>query len=60
MRRLLAAAVIIFFFSIFCVCTPAFAEDREPGVYLAQQSQEETAEEDEAYEDEDEYEDKGH
>ncbi len=52
MKKLLAAAVMMAFFSIVCVCAPAFAAEREPGVYLAQQSQEETAEEDEDYEDE--------
>ena len=63
MRRLLAAAVMMVFFSIVCVCTPAFAEDLEPGVYLAQQSQEKAteaakeAEEDEDYENDDEYDD---
>jgi phospholipid-binding lipoprotein MlaA len=57
MKKLLAAAVMMVFFSIVCVCIPAFATDREPGVYLAQQSQEETAEEDKDYEDDDEYED---
>jgi phospholipid-binding lipoprotein MlaA len=51
-KKLLAAAVMMAFFSIVCVCAPAFAAEREPGVYLAQQSQEETAEEDEDYEDE--------
>jgi len=56
-KKLLAAAVMMVFFSIVCVCTPAFATDREPGVYLAQQSQEETAEEDEDYEEDDEYDD---
>ncbi len=59
MKKLLAAAVMMFFFSIVCVYTPAFATDREPGVYLAQQSQGEAAEEDEDEDDEydDEYED---
>ena len=57
MKKLLAAAVIMVFFSILCVCAPAFATDREPGVYLAQQSQEKAAEEDEDYEDDDEYDD---
>jgi phospholipid-binding lipoprotein MlaA len=58
-KKLLAAAVMMFFFSIVCVYTPAFATDREPGVYLAQQSQGEAAEEDEDEDDEydDEYED---
>ena len=52
MKKLLAAAVMMVFFSIVCVCTPVFAMDREPGVYLAQQSQEKAAE---AAEDDDEY-----
>ncbi len=63
MKKLLAAAVMLSFFLIVGVDRPAFAMDREPGVYLAQQSQEEAAEEavededDEDYEDDDEYED---
>jgi ABC-type transporter lipoprotein component MlaA len=57
MKKLLAAAVMMVFFSIVCVCTPAFATDREPGVYLAQQSQEKAAKEDEDFEDDDEYDD---
>jgi phospholipid-binding lipoprotein MlaA len=56
-KKLLAAAIMLVFFSIVCFCTPALAADREPGVYLAQQSQEAEAEEDEEYEDDDEYED---
>lgn len=59
MKKLLAAAVILAFFSIIGVCHPSFAWDREPGVYLAQQSQEKSVEEeeyDDEYEDE-EYED---
>jgi phospholipid-binding lipoprotein MlaA len=59
-KKLLAAAVMMFFFSIVCFCASAFATDREPGVYLAQQSQEAAAaeaEEDEDYEDDDEYDD---
>jgi phospholipid-binding lipoprotein MlaA len=59
-KKLLAAAVIMFFFSIVCFCAPTFAADHEPGVYLAQQSQKaaaKEAEEDEDYEDEDEDED---
>ena len=66
MKKLLAAAVILSFFLIVGVDRPAFAMDREPGVYLAQQSQEEAAvedeeavedEDDEDYEDDDEYDD---
>ena len=63
MKKLLAAAVIMVFFSIVCFCAPAFATDREPGFYLAQQTQKAAAkkdqkdEDDEDYEDNDEYED---
>jgi len=62
-KKLLAAAVMLSFFLIVGVDRPAFAMDREPGVYLAQQSQEEAAEaavedeDDEDYEDDDEYDD---
>ena len=65
-KKLLAAAVMMSFFLIIGVDRPAFAMDREPGVYLAQQSQEEAAvedekavedEDDEDYEDDDEYDD---
>ena len=56
-KKLLAAAIMLVFFSIVCFCTPAFAADGDPGVYLAQQSQEAEVEEDEEYEDDDEYED---
>ena len=61
MKKLLAAAVIMFFFSMVCVCTPAFAADPEPGTNLAQQSQKKAAPEDEDtdddYDDDDEYDD---
>lgn len=60
MKKLLAATVMMIFFSMVCFCTPAFATDREPGVYLAQQSQDAAAkenEDDEDYDDDDEYDD---
>ena len=57
MKKLLTAAVVMIFFSIICVCTSAFAEDREPGVYLAQQSQEKAADADEDLDKDDEYDD---
>ncbi|MGD8739913.1 MAG: VacJ family lipoprotein [Desulfobacterales bacterium] len=61
MKKLLAAAVIMLFFSMVCVCTPAFAADPEPGTNLAQQSQKKAAPEDEDtdddYDDDDEYDD---
>lgn len=52
MKKLLAAPILLIFFSIVCFYTPAFAADREPGVYLAQQGQDAEVEEDEEYEDE--------
>ena len=56
-KKLLAAAIMLIFFSIVCFCTPAFAADHEPVFYLAQQSQEAEVEEDDEYEDDDEYDD---
>jgi phospholipid-binding lipoprotein MlaA len=56
-KKLLAAAVIMFFFSMVCVCTPAFAADPEPGTNLAQQSQKKAAPEDEDTDDDDDYDD---
>jgi phospholipid-binding lipoprotein MlaA len=56
-KKLLAAAVIMVFFSFVCFCTSAFAADCDPGVYLAQQSQEEAAEKDEDYDEDEDYED---
>lgn len=56
-KKLLAAAIMLIFFSIVWFCTPAFAADGEPGFYLAQQSQEAEAGEDDEYDDDDEYED---
>jgi phospholipid-binding lipoprotein MlaA len=52
-KKLLAAAVMMFFFLIVCVCTPAFATDPEPGGYLAQQSQDTAADDDQDYDDDD-------
>ena len=57
MKKFLAAAIMLIFFSIVCFCTPASAADGDPGVYLAQQSQAAEAEEDDEYEDDEEYED---
>jgi phospholipid-binding lipoprotein MlaA len=63
-KKLMAAAVMMFFFSIVWFCTPAFATDREPGFYLAQQSQKSAAKDaqadeddgdDEDFDDDDEY-----
>ena len=57
MKKLLAAAVILAFFSIISVANPAYAADREPGVYWAQTSQESSAKDAEDSEDDEEYED---
>ena len=63
MKKLLAAAVILAFFSIIGVANPAYASDGDRGIYLAQTSQEssakedEDAEEDEDFEDDEEYDD---
>ena len=57
MKKLLAAAVILAFFSLLSVGNPADALDREPGFYLAQTSEESSAEKEE-YDDE-EYDDEG-
>ena len=57
MKKLLAAAVIMVFFSIVCFCAPTFATDREPGFYLAQQTQKAAAKEDQKDEDDEDYED---
>jgi phospholipid-binding lipoprotein MlaA len=54
-KKLLAAAVILAFFSLLSVGNPADALDREPGFYLAQTSEESSAEKEE-YDDE-EYDD---
>jgi phospholipid-binding lipoprotein MlaA len=57
-KKFLAAAVILAFFSVIGFFHPSFAMDREPGIYfLAQQSQEESDEKDEDFEEDDEYED---
>lgn len=44
MKKLLAAAVILAFFSIISVASPSYASDGEQGVYWAQTSQESSAE----------------
>jgi phospholipid-binding lipoprotein MlaA len=43
MKKLLAVAAMMLFFSMVFFYNPAFATDREPGVYMAQQSQESAA-----------------
>jgi phospholipid-binding lipoprotein MlaA len=55
LKKILDAAIMLIFFSIVCFCTTAFAADREPGIYLAQQSQGAEAEEDDDYDDDDQY-----
>jgi phospholipid-binding lipoprotein MlaA len=61
-KKLLASAAMMFFFSMVCLCNSVFSMDNEPGTYiLAQQNQQETAEkdedddEDEEFEEDDEY-----
>jgi phospholipid-binding lipoprotein MlaA len=57
-KKLLAAAVILAFFSIISVANPSYASDREPGLYWAQTSPESSAKDDkEDLEDDEEYED---
>jgi phospholipid-binding lipoprotein MlaA len=60
-KKLMPVAAMMFFFSMVVFYNPAFAtEDREPGVYLAQQSQEpaaKDAQEDKDYEDDEDFED---
>lgn len=58
MKKLLAAAVILAFFLIVGVFNSSYAIDREPGVYLlAQQNQEKPAEADKDVDEDDEYDD---
>ena len=60
MNKLLAAAVILAFFLLLSVGNPCYALDREPGFYLAQTSQEssaEDAEDDKEYDDDEEFDD---
>jgi phospholipid-binding lipoprotein MlaA len=62
-KKLLAAAVILAFFSIISVANPAYASDGDRGIYLAQASQESSAkddadtEEEEDFEEDEEYDD---
>jgi phospholipid-binding lipoprotein MlaA len=56
-KKLLAAAAMMVFFSMVCFCAPVFAKDLEPGFYLAQQTQEAAAKEDQKDEDDEDYED---
>ena len=57
MKTLLAAAVTMAFFLIVGVFNPCFSMDREPGLYLAQQSEEESAKAGEDVDEDDEYDD---
>jgi phospholipid-binding lipoprotein MlaA len=56
-NKLLAAAVILAFFSIISVGNPSYASDRQQGVYLAQTSEESSAEDDEDFDDDEEFDD---
>ena len=59
MKKLLAAAVILAFFSIISAGNPVYASDGDRGIYLAQASPESSAkdEEDEDFEEDEEYDD---
>jgi phospholipid-binding lipoprotein MlaA len=58
-KKLLAAAVILAFFSIISVANPSYASDGDRGIYLAQTSPESSAKdkEDEDVEEDEEYDD---
>jgi phospholipid-binding lipoprotein MlaA len=56
-KKLLAAAVILAFFSIISFTNTSYASDGEPAVYLAQTSQESSAEDEEDFEDDEEFDD---
>jgi phospholipid-binding lipoprotein MlaA len=56
-KKLLAAAAIMVFFSITAGGLPADASDKEPGIYLAQQNQESSAKDTEEKEEDEEFED---
>ena len=57
MKKLLAAAVILAFFSIISFANTSNASDIEPAVFLAQTSQESSAEDEEDFEDDEEFDD---
>ncbi len=57
MKKLLAAAAIMFFFSITIAGGSADASDKEAGIYLAQQNQESSAKDTEEKEEDEEFED---
>ncbi|MGD8471949.1 MAG: VacJ family lipoprotein, partial [Desulfobacteraceae bacterium] len=57
MKKLLAAAAMMFLFSMVCLCNSGFSMDNEPGTYIvAQQNQQEAAEKDEDYDKDEEFE----
>jgi phospholipid-binding lipoprotein MlaA len=51
LKKLLAAAVVMVFFSIITAEQPADASDKQPGIYVAQQNQESSAKDNEETED---------
>ncbi len=55
MKKLWAVAIMMAFWAVTGVFNPSLAMDREAGVYLAQQSQEQSAESDEDLDEDDEY-----